>query len=145
MSAYPQSHYTLLGVSPWASQIDIRRAYRELSKQYHPDTTQLPMAIAREKFQALNQAYATLSSPEQRLVYDLHHGYSHFSVIQAPLDPPQHSQGSSKFASRNAYLDPSDRPLSSGELFAVLLLGGTVVGCLLLAVLISLSRGDLSM
>lgn len=65
------SYYTLLRLHPTASAIEIRRAYRELSKSYHPDTTDLPSAIATAKFQQLNEAYATLSNPERRLTYDL--------------------------------------------------------------------------
>lgn len=137
-----QNFYTLLGVSPWASPIEIRRAYRDLSKQYHPDTTELPAAIAKEKFQQLNHAYATLSNPQQRFTYDMKHGYSRFSVMQPPSDTARPRDSLRYSGSCSAYLDPSDRPLSSGELFAVLLLGVTFLGCLLLVVLISISRGD---
>jgi curved DNA-binding protein CbpA len=137
-----QNFYALLGVSPWASPIEIRRAYRDLSKQYHPDTTELPKAIAKEKFQQLNHAYATLSNPQQRFTYDMKNGYSRFSVMQPPPDPPGSPDPLRYSGSRSAYLDPSDRPLSAGELFAVLLLGTTFLGCLLLVVLISISRGD---
>ncbi len=80
------NYYTLLELHPGASVIDIRRAYRELSKRYHPDTTELPAALATTKFQLLNEAYATLSNPERRLNYDLKIGYSRFGVIQAPSD-----------------------------------------------------------
>ncbi|MDZ8079451.1 MAG: J domain-containing protein [Nostoc sp. SerVER01] len=141
----PQSseptYYSLLGLHPSASVIDIRRAYRQLSKRYHPDTTELPAAVATAKFQQLNEAYATLSHPERRLSYDLKIGYSRFGVIQAPSDlnhPVSHSYDFSK----SAYLDASDRPLSSGEIFALFILVLTFVGCLLLAVAIGLTRGD---
>jgi curved DNA-binding protein CbpA len=53
------SYYGLLGLHPSASAIEIRRSYRELSKLYHPDTTNLPPATATAKFQQLNNAYAT--------------------------------------------------------------------------------------
>ncbi|MEO0410143.1 MAG: J domain-containing protein, partial [Cyanobacteria bacterium P01_A01_bin.135] len=78
-------HYGLLKVSPWASPQEIRRAYRELSKLYHPDTTTLPSDVAVVKFQQLNEAYGTLSNPERRLRYDIKHGYSKFAVLQ-PLE-----------------------------------------------------------
>ena len=65
------SYYGLLGLHPSASVIEIRRSYRELSKLYHPDTTDLPPAVATAKFQQINNAYATLSNPERRLAYDL--------------------------------------------------------------------------
>ncbi|MEH2275958.1 MAG: J domain-containing protein [Nostoc sp.] len=141
----PQSskptYYSLLGLHPSASVIDIRRAYRQLSKRYHPDTTDLPTAIATAKFQQINEAYATLSHPESRLSYDLKIGYSRFGVIQPPSDL-NHPVSRSYDWSKSAYLDASDRPLSSGEIFALFMLVLTFVGCLLLAVAIGLTRGE---
>lgn len=136
------SYYALLGLHPSASPLEIRRAYRELSKLYHPDTTDLPTATATTKFQQLNEAYATLSSPERRAVYDLRIGYSRLNVIQAPsnLNSPV-AQRPPKYSS-SAYLDPTDRPLSAGEIFALFILGLTFVGCLLLAIAIGLTRGE---
>ena len=43
------THYDLLGVRPTASPQQIRRAFRDLSKLYHPDTTELPPAEATGK------------------------------------------------------------------------------------------------
>jgi DnaJ-class molecular chaperone len=141
----PQSskptYYSLLGLHPWASVIEVRRAYRELSKHYHPDTTKLPTAVATAKFQQLNEAYATLSNPERRFSYDLKIGYSRFGTIQAPPDlnrPVSYSYDWSK----SAYLDASDRPLSSGEIFALFILGLTLLACLLLVIVIGLTRGE---
>lgn len=135
------TYYYLLKLHPSASAIEIRRAYRELSKIYHPDTTDLPAAVAKVKFQQLNEAYATLSNPERRFTYDLKIGYSRYGVIQAPPDlnrPVSHSYNWSK----SAYLDPTDRPLSSGEIFVLFVLGLTFLTCLLLAIAIGLTRGD---
>jgi len=135
------TYYSLLGLHPSASVIDIRRAYRELSKRYHPDTTELSTAVATAKFQQINEAYATLSSPERRLNYDLKIGYSRFGVIQAPADL-NHPVSRPHDWSKSAYLDASDRPLSSGEIFVLFILVLTFVGCLLLAIAIGLTRGD---
>jgi curved DNA-binding protein CbpA len=135
------NYYSLLGLHPSASVIDIRRAYRELSKQYHPDTTVLPALEATAKFQQINEAYATLSKPEQRFNYDLKIGYSRFGIIGAPSDlnrPISRSYNSTK----SAYLDANDRPLSSGELFALFIMGLTLVGCLLLAIAVGIIRGE---
>lgn len=137
----PSNYYALLGLHPSASAIEIRRAYRELSKRYHPDTTDLPPALATAKFQQLNEAYATLSNPERRLTYELKIGYSRLSVIQAPPDLNRPSRAQ-VWQSNSAYLDPSDRPLSAGEIFALFILGLTFLGCLLLVLAIGLTRGD---
>ncbi|MDP5016259.1 MAG: J domain-containing protein, partial [Dolichospermum sp.] len=109
----PQSsettYYSLLGLHPGASVIDIRRAYRELSKLYHPDTTELVANIATAKFQQINEAYATLCNPERRLSYDLKIGYSRFGVIQVPPDLNQSVHKPYDF-SKSMYLDATDRP-----------------------------------
>lgn len=131
-----KSYYDLLDLHPSASTIAIRRAYRQLSKEYHPDTTELLADVATAKFQRLNEAYATLSSPEKRSLYDLKIGYSRINVIQAP----NWSEPNSEKWSRSAYLDPTDRPLSSGEIFVLVLLGLTFLGCILLVVAIAYLR-----
>ncbi|HEY9668163.1 MAG TPA: J domain-containing protein [Coleofasciculaceae cyanobacterium] len=136
------NYYALLGLHPSASPIEVRRAYRELSKRYHPDTTDLPTDTATQKFQQLNEAYATLSNPERRVAYDQKIGYSRFNVIQPPpnFNTPV-GNWRPKYSS-SAYLDPTDRPLSAGEIFALFILGLTFIGCLLLAIAIGLTRGD---
>ncbi|WP_088240951.1 J domain-containing protein [Calothrix rhizosoleniae] len=135
------TYYTLLGLHPSASVIEIRRAYRELSKRYHPDTTELSASTATVKFQQLNEAYATLSNPERRQTYDLKIGYSRFGVIQTPPSP-NHPAASGYDWTKSAYLDASDRPLSAGEIFALFTLVMTFVGCLILAIAIGITRGD---
>lgn len=132
------SYYAILGLHPSASAIEIRRAYRELSKRYHPDTTDLPSQTATAKFQQLNEAYATLSNPQRRSLYDLKISYARAFVIQTPPDGTATQQQ----GSHSAYLDPTDRPLSAGEIFVLFILGLTFIGCLLLAIAIGLIRGD---
>jgi curved DNA-binding protein CbpA len=132
------TYYGILGLHPAASAIAIRRSYRQLSKKYHPDTTELPKTVAKAKFQRLNEAYATLSNPEQRYLYDLKIGYSRLNVIQAP----NWSESEPEKWSNTAYLDPTDRPLSSGEIFVLLLLAATFAGCLLLVVAIAYWRNS---
>ncbi|MBE9048271.1 J domain-containing protein [Pleurocapsales cyanobacterium LEGE 10410] len=131
------TYYGLMGLHPSASNIIIRRTYRQLSKKYHPDTTELPPNVATVKFQRLNEAYAVLSSPEARSLYDLKIGYSRLNVIQAP----SWSEPDSEQYSKTAYLDPTDRPLSSGEIFVLVLLGLTFVGCLILVAVVAYLRG----
>lgn len=130
------NHYTTLGVNPEAPEIKIRRNYRELSKRYHPDSTQLPTDVAKGKFQQLNEAYTTLSNPERRSLYDLKIGYSPFNVMEAPADEEKYP------SSNSAYLDPIDRPLSEGEIFVLFILGVTFLGCLILIVVLGLSCSD---
>lgn len=140
-TSQPANYYTVLGLRHTASVQEIRRAYRDLSKLYHPDTTELPPDIATAKFHTLNEAYATLSNPDRRAAYDLKHGYSRVSVIQTPANFNRPVSEARRSRS-NAYLDPSDRPLSAGELFALFILGVTFVACLLLVLAVGVSRGE---
>ncbi|MDE3082716.1 MAG: molecular chaperone DnaJ [Acidobacteriota bacterium] len=60
--------YEVLGVARDASAEDIKRAYRQLARQYHPDANPDPEAEAR--FKEVSQAYEILSDPERRANYD---------------------------------------------------------------------------
>ena len=60
--------YEVLGVSKDASADEIKRAYRKLSKKYHPDLNKEPGAEA--KFKEINEAYETLSDPQKKAQYD---------------------------------------------------------------------------
>ena len=141
----PKNHYELLGVKRTASAQDIRRAYRELSKLYHPDTTELSSEIATRKFQALNEAYGVLSNPEERFVYDRQIGYSRFYVSQSPKDMGNGSRKDKPFESRYTYLDPTDRPLSPGEIFAIFILGITFATCLALVFILGIADSDFTL
>lgn len=59
--------YRILNVSKSASQEEIKRAYRKLSRKYHPDNAG---ADARDMFEKVQQAYAVLSDEEKRRAYD---------------------------------------------------------------------------
>lgn len=64
-----QDYYKILGVDKKASQEEIKKAYRKLAVQYHPDKNQ-GNKQAEEKFKLINEAYEVLSDPEKRKKYD---------------------------------------------------------------------------
>ena len=61
--------YAILGVAKDASDADIKKAYRKLARQYHPDTN-AGDAAAEKKFKDISEAYSVLSVPEDRQQYD---------------------------------------------------------------------------
>ncbi|SRR5579884_1048075 len=68
MATTKRDYYEVLGVGRSASADEIRRAYRRLALQYHPDRN--PSADASEKFKEAQEAYEVLSDPERRAQYD---------------------------------------------------------------------------
>ena len=63
-----KDYYAALGVPRDASEDAIKKAYRKLARQYHPDVSKTPDAEA--KFKEVGEAYATLKDPEKRAAYD---------------------------------------------------------------------------
>ena len=63
-----QDYYQILGVPRHAEQSEIKKAYRKLARQYHPDVNQ--EAGAEEKFKQVNEAYEVLKDSSKRQAYD---------------------------------------------------------------------------
>ncbi|HXT39082.1 MAG TPA: J domain-containing protein [Candidatus Angelobacter sp.] len=64
-----RDYYRILGVERTASDEDIRKAFRKLARQYHPDVAK-DKKTAEEKFKEINEAYEVLSDPGKRKKYD---------------------------------------------------------------------------
>lgn len=64
-----RDYYEVLGVERTADDNAIKKAYRKLAKQYHPDTNK-GNPQAEEKFKEATEAYAVLSDPQKRKQYD---------------------------------------------------------------------------
>lgn len=74
--ATKRDYYDILGVSKSASLDEIKKAYRKLALEWHPDRNKKPEAS--EKFKEINEAYAVLSNSEKRSAYD-QFGHSAFA------------------------------------------------------------------
>ena len=70
--AESKDYYSILGVSKDATADDLKRAYRKLAKQYHPDAqhTEEDKKKAEAKFKEINEAYSVLSDENKRAQYD---------------------------------------------------------------------------
>ncbi len=64
-----RDYYEVLGVDRGASEAEIKKAYRRLARQYHPDMNPDNKEEAAEKFKEIHEAYEVLSNPEKRRQY----------------------------------------------------------------------------
>ena len=62
-------YYGVLGLAPGASDTDIKRAFRKMARDLHPDVN--PDPAAKERFQEITRAYEALTDPEKRRIVDL--------------------------------------------------------------------------
>ena len=65
-----KDYYGILGVLRNASDAEIKKAYRKLAMQYHPDRNPGKEKWANEKFKEINEAYGVLGDPQKRKQYD---------------------------------------------------------------------------
>ena len=78
------NYYELLGITQNSSPEEIKKAYRTLSLELHPDRNKDPKAV--EQYKLINVAYETLSDPNEKQKYDFTLNNSH---IQHPFDMPE--------------------------------------------------------
>jgi len=65
-----KDYYRILGVLRKASAQEIKKAYRKLAMQYHPDRNPGKEKQANEKFKEINEAYGVLGDPKKKKQYD---------------------------------------------------------------------------
>jgi molecular chaperone DnaJ len=65
-----RDYYEVLGVAKTASDEELKKAYRKLARQYHPDVNKENPQEAEAKFKEINEAYSILSDPQKRAAYD---------------------------------------------------------------------------
>ena len=106
-------YYEVLGVARGASDAEIKKAYRKLAQQWHPDVN--AEAEAAIRFKAINEAYQVLSDPERRQRYDL------FGTVGAEAGPGAAYGGFADifdafFGAAAAGTGPRGRPASGSDL-----------------------------
>ena len=132
----PSNCYELLGVSPSANNAELRKAFRQLSKRLHPDTTSLPSDQATRQFQNVCEAYDLLSDPVLRANYDLSIEKEN-NLTNQKIESNSPKQEPVQF-SRSIGIR---RPFSGGELFSLLLLITSISLSLALGLLIAFLKG----
>ncbi len=114
-----RDYYDVLGIPRDASKEDVKKAYRRLAKQYHPDMNRDDPKEAEEKFKEISEAYEVLMDPQKRSAYDR---FGHEGV--SPAFGPQGFDFSKHFTRtddlRDIFGDLMGDFLGGGSLFDML-------------------------
>lgn len=70
-------YYKILGINDNASNEDIKTAFRNLAKEWHPDANKHPRDEATKRFAEISTAYEVLSDPGKRKKYDFYRNYTY--------------------------------------------------------------------
>src|SRR5947208_9886815 len=89
MATTQRDYYEVLGVSRGADGGEIKRAFRQLARELHPDVSDAP--DAQERFREVVEAYEVLSKSETRALYDR---YGHSGLRSGGFSPTQFDFGS---------------------------------------------------
>src|ERR687884_1919898 len=89
MATTERDYYELLGVSRTADDGEIKKAFRRLARELHPDVSEAP--DAQERFREVVEAYEVLSKPETRELYDR---YGHAGLRSGGFTPTTFDLGS---------------------------------------------------
>lgn len=103
-----RDYYEVLGISKGASEQEIKKAYRKLAKQYHPDVNK--ESDAESKFKEVQEAYEVLSDSSKRSAYDQ---YGHAGT-----------EGFSGFSGGFEGFDFGNSPFDMGDIFSSFFGGG---------------------
>ena len=129
--------YELLGVSPSANNAELRKAFRQLSKRLHPDTTLLPSDEATRQFQKVCEAYDLLSDPVLRANYDISIEKEN-NLINQKMEINSKNIEAAQFSKAIG----RRRPFSGGELFSLILLVTSILFSLALGLFIAYFKGE---
>ena len=82
-----ENFYTIMGLEPGASDSEIREAYRNLARIFHPDSDH--EEASEEQFRKLSEAYTVLSDPKKKKIYDFKNNFKHKSANSLDLSKTQ--------------------------------------------------------
>ena len=103
MTAKYQDYYRILGLERGADEAEIKRAFRKLARQYHPDATK-GNKLLETKFKDLNEAYEVLSDPDKRARYDAlqHDTFRNFTNVRDAMRAETERQAAARSAAEAA-------------------------------------------
>jgi molecular chaperone DnaJ len=112
----PRDYYEVLGVSRSADEAEIKKTFRRLARELHPDVNS-DDPHAEEKFKEAAEAYEVLSDPERRATYDR---YGHAGLRSGGYEP--------SFGSFGSFADVFEAFFGGGDPFGFRAAGGAVQG-----------------